>query len=445
MSVDSHLDAGSEPTPPDAIPLVVVGASAGGVEALSVFVAGLPTPFPAPIVVAQHLDPRRRSQLPEVLGPRSTLPVRVVEDRLTLEPGVIYLVPADRNVEISDNQVSVQGDSSRHRPMPSIDRLLTSASRVFGERLIAVILSGLGTDGAIGARHVKAAGGTVVVQDPRTADFPAMPQALAPDVVDIVSGPDRLGVLLSDLLSGTYPVTAADEERLLAGVARARSRSKRDRLLELQAPDDPAPPPAADGRHRRHPLRDYVRYVQEHPEEYERLVSSFLIKVTEFFRDPELFEFLREIAIPEVIDEARQRGNEIRIWSAGCATGEEAYSIAMLVAEALGDELSTFNVRIFATDLDGDAIALRPARGVPVGGGGRDRRATCVERYFSRDRRPATRWQGHPRRWSVFGQHDLAQRRAVPAHRHGLLPERADLLHAGAPEAGAAAVRVRAA
>ena len=302
-----HLDAGSEPTPPDALPLVVVGASAGGVEALSVFVAGLPKPFPAPIVVAQHLDPRRRSQLPKVLGPRSTLPVRVVEDRLTLEPGVIYLVPADRNVEISDNQVSVQGDSSRHRPMPSIDRLLTSASRVFGERLIAVILSGLGTDGAIGARHVKAAGGTVVVQDPRTGRLPRDAQALAPGAVDIVRGPDADRCAAERPPERRVPVTRGRRGATPAGVPRrVRDRSgidfssyKRPTILRrLQRRM------VATGATR---LRDYVAVVlRTIPRRYERLVSSFLIKVTEFFRDPDLFGYLREIAIPELDAEARR-------------------------------------------------------------------------------------------------------------------------------------------
>src|SRR5205814_10059820 len=105
-------------------------------------------------------------------------------------------------------------------------------------------------------------------------------------------------------------------------------------------------------------LDAYLHHLQTHPDEYQRLVSSFLIKVTEFFRDPELFTYLREQVIPELVAEARRRDNELRIWSAGCATGEEAYSLAILVAEALGDELEAFTVRIFATDLDVDAIAF---------------------------------------------------------------------------------------
>src|SRR5207245_6646698 len=105
-------------------------------------------------------------------------------------------------------------------------------------------------------------------------------------------------------------------------------------------------------------LRDYIHYLGSHPEEYQRLTSSFLIKVTEFFRDADLFGYLRDQVVPQLTADARSRGNELRLWSAGCATGEEAYSLAILVAEALGDQLREFSVRIFATDVDADAIAF---------------------------------------------------------------------------------------
>ncbi len=150
--------------------LVVVGSSAGGVEALSLLVATLPADFPAPLVLAQHLDPRQPSHLGEILARRSTLPVRTVTDQEHLDPGVVYVVPADRHVEIADHVVHLH-DNSGKRPMPSIDRLLSSAASVYGERLIAVILTGTGSDGASGAHAVKAGGGMVIIENPATAAY----------------------------------------------------------------------------------------------------------------------------------------------------------------------------------------------------------------------------------------------------------------------------------
>ena len=133
--------------------LVVVGSSAGGIEALSTLVAALPPNFPAPIVLAQHLDPTYSSHLGEILARRSTLPVRTVIDPEPLLPGVVYVVPADRHVEITDHVVRLRTDSetSRRSPKPSVDRLLTTAAHVYGERMIAVILTGTGSDGTLGA------------------------------------------------------------------------------------------------------------------------------------------------------------------------------------------------------------------------------------------------------------------------------------------------------
>jgi len=165
--------------------LVVVGSSAGGIEALSVLVGSLPADFPAPIVLAQHLDPSRPSNLNSILRRRTSLPVELVLSSSQLEKGKIYVVPSNRMVSILDGHVEVQEDAlKRNRPRPSVDLLLSSAAAVYGDRLIAVILTGSGSDGAVGAVDVKNAGGTVIVQDPQTARYPSMPLALPPTVVD---------------------------------------------------------------------------------------------------------------------------------------------------------------------------------------------------------------------------------------------------------------------
>ncbi len=159
--------------------LVVVGSSAGGIEALSILVSTLPANFSAPIVLAQHLDPNRPSSLDTILQRRTPLSVEVIHSRSNLQPGTIYVVPSNRHVSIVDGHVEVQSTHPK-RPTPSVDLLLSSAAEVYAERLIAVILTGSGSDGAAGAIEVKNLGGTVIVQDPQTARYPSMPLALPP-------------------------------------------------------------------------------------------------------------------------------------------------------------------------------------------------------------------------------------------------------------------------
>jgi two-component system CheB/CheR fusion protein len=392
--------------------LVVIGASAGGVEALSTLVSTLAPDFPAPIIVAQHLDPSRLSHLPEILGRRSKLPVRSVADQDQLLPGIIYVVPADHQVEITDHTVSVRTEGGRTRPTPSIDRLLESAAQAFGEQLVAVILTGLGSDGADGARRVKELGGTVVIQNPQTASHPEMPLSLAPTTVDIVAELEAIGPLLRDLLTGTYaPFRPDDDRRLRVLLEQVRARSGIDfstykeptirRRLQRRMLDT-----------NNNTLEDYTRYLRRHAEEYDRLANSFLIKVTDFFRDADLFNHLREQMLPALIREARGSGSELRLWSAGCATGEEAYSLAILVSELLGEELNNFTVRIFATDLDAEAVAFA-RRGVYPGSALKNMSAQLQDRYFTRS---DSGWEVRKavRGMVIFGQHDLGQRAPFP-------------------------------
>lgn len=347
--------------------LVVIGSSAGGIEALSTVLGALAPDFPTPIVIAQHLDPRRPSHLAEILARRSVLPVRTVTDQDTLTPGVVHLVPADRHIEISDQHVRLLSDSIP-RPMPSINLLLSSAASAYSERLIAVILTGTGSDGAVGAREVKAHGGTVLIENPETAAFPGMPASLAPNTVDLVADLPQIGPLLLRLLADT-PVPAADGETNAAVETDAQERSLESVLSQVREQSgidfSSYKRPTILRRMQRRmvatgvgDLTGYAQYLTRHPDEYQRLVASFLIKVTEFFRDATLFSALREQTLPDFIAYARSHGYTLRIWSAGCATGEEAYSLAILVTEALGEDIEQFNVQIFATDLDESAVAF---------------------------------------------------------------------------------------
>jgi two-component system CheB/CheR fusion protein len=398
--------------------LVVVGSSAGGIEALGILVSGLTEDFPAPIVLAQHLDPSRPSQLTGILERRSVVPVITVTESMKLQPGRVYVVPSNRHAVIQDGQVGLEGDHG-DRPRPSIDLLLSTAARSYGERLIAVILTGSGSDGAEGAVEVKEAGGCVVIQNPRTAAHPSMPGALPPTVVDHVVELEQIAPLLQDILRGTViekRIEGVDHgalDEVLSIVTHHGSIDFRQyksttilrRLSRRMA------------LNHTHTLEEYRDFLSSHPPEVAELTKSLLIKVTEFFRDPEAFAFLENEIVPKLIEAGRQRGRVLRLWSAGCATGEEAYSLALLLAHILGPELPEWSVRIFATDVDEDAIAYA-RRGFYPPSVLRNLSATYKAGFFEPMDR-GLRINKALRQMIIFGQQDLA--RGVPFPRIDLV------------------------
>lgn len=391
--------------------LVVIGASAGGIEALSLLMATLPESLSVPIVIAQHLDPNVTSHLGQILTRRSKLPVRTVGENAPehLVDGVIYVIPADSDVEITDDVIHLLPGMGQH-PMPSIDRLLSSAAHAYGERVIAIILTGSGSDGTAGAREVKAAGGAVLIENPATASYPTMPASLSPTTVDLVVDLDRMGPILTDLISGAQNLMSQSASDLLPNLLDKVRQHVGIDFTQYKSPT------ILRRLHRRmaatgaETLVDYSRYLDERPEEYQRLVASFLINVTEFFRDQPLFAYLCEHVIPEMI--AHASGKSLRIWSAGCATGEEPYSIGILLAEALGTEALRFNIRIFATDVDADAITFARRGQYPTASLA-SMPDTLRARYFT----PTE--HGYEvaksiRNMVIFGEHDLGQRAPFP-------------------------------
>ncbi|GAC1549239.1 MAG: hypothetical protein NVS2B7_25280 [Herpetosiphon sp.] len=393
------------------IQLVVIGSSAGGIEALSKLVATLNPEFPAAIVIAQHLDPTRHSHLGEILARVSPLRVVTVQNHSPLERGTVYVIPANNHVEITDHDMTVLTDGPG-RPKPSVDMLLTSAASIFKEQLVAVILTGTGQDGARGALAVKRAGGTVIVQNPSTAAFPGMPRAIAPESVDNIVDLPQIGPLLYALLTGTkHTSTSTGNHEVEEFLAQLHLRSgidfsaykpgtilrRLERRIVATATND---------------IAGYSQFLATHPEEYQKLVSTFLIKVTEFMRDAEFFTLLREEILPELIAYSRTHDHKLRIWSAGCATGEEPYSLAILLSEVLGPERGDFSIKIFATDLDTDAI-LFARSGIYPAAAIAELSHDLVERYFN----PGTNGyeiKKQVRSMVVFGEHDLAQRAPFP-------------------------------
>ncbi len=394
--------------------LVVVGSSAGGVEALSIFVGSLPDDFPAPIVLAQHLDPTRASNLDEILRRRTSLTVNLVTSVSRLLPGEIYVVPANRQVLIRDGHVEVKEDlSKRSRAKPSVDTLLSTAAEVYGEHLIAVILTGSGSDGAVGAVDVKNAGGMVIIQDPQTARYPSMPLALPPTMIDFEATIEQIGPLLYDLLMGvSFPRPEEKTEDVLRAILEQVSQQASVDFRSYKTSTILRRIGRRMAVTHKHSIQDYEEYLRHHPEEIGELVKAFLINVTQFFRDPEAFAYLKSDILPRLIEQARGRGRDLRLWAAGCASGEEPYSLAMLLTDMLSAEISEWNVKIFATDLDEAAISFARRglysenllRGIP---------SAYIERFFERVDH-GYRIAKTLRQMVIFGQQDLSRSAPFP-------------------------------
>ncbi len=390
--------------------LVVIGSSAGGIEALTRVVASLPSNFQTPIVIAQHLDPRRPSHLGEILSRRANLPVKVVEDTASLENGVIFVVPSNRLAEIVDGELHLR-PAKAGTVSPSVDLLLESAATAFGPGLTAVILTGSGSDGSAGAWHVKQAGGAVVIENPATAMFPSMPRSIPPSLVDATADIDSIGKVLQDLVADAA-TTSSDEARdFEAMLERIRERSGID-FSTYKTATIVRRLRGRMGATGHSSVADYGKQLETDGAEYARLISSLLIKVTEFFRDPKVFEYLRDQTLPTLIDEASRSGRQLRVWSAGCSTGEEAYSLAITLSEAMGRAVTPVDVRVFATDIDSAAIAFA-RRGLYPPAALQNVPAPVRERYFVKSE-GGYEVAKSLRTQMIFGEHDLGARAPFP-------------------------------
>ncbi|TKC98309.1 CheR family methyltransferase [Polyangium fumosum] len=368
----SAPDSHESPAPDQ--PLVVgVGASAGGLAAVQEFLRGIPEGAGLVIVVLLHVKPSASSLLSELLAKATTLPVVEAEDGMTLEPDHVYAVPSRSLVTLREDLLQVvpaESPAERHAP---IDHLLHGLARAYGESAVAVILSGDGSDGALGLRAVGEGGGFTMVQDPASARHDGMPQsALMTGVVDCVRPPDELAVELV-AYAAHRKKTSVDEDTLRRDITDAlpaiceillqgtghnfkhykTSTLTRRTLRRLQVL-------RIDSAH------GYLQRLRADRAEVDELFKDLLIGVTAFFRDPEAFEVLAKEVLARLIRD-RSPDQALRIWIPGCATGEEAYTIAMLVCEAQGAVSAAPAVQIFATDIDEQALATARLGAYPLG------------------------------------------------------------------------------
>ncbi len=384
----------SSPRASVAFPIVGIGASAGGLEALEQFLRHVPVASGMAFVIVQHLDPTRKGIMPELLQHATCMKVMQVKDRTKVRRDCVYVIPPNKDMSILRGVLHLLMPAAPRGQRLPIDFFLRSLAQDQGEKSVGVILSGMGSDGTLGLRAIKEKAGIVLAQEPMTAKFDGMPRsAIDAGLVDIVAPADELpGKILAYL---RHAPLIARPEGMLEGktqgtlekaVILLRSHTGHDfslykkntlyRRIERRM-----------HLHQIDKIAAYVRYLQENSQELDLLFKELLIGVTSFFRDPAAWEQLREKALPELIA-GRSPGQALRAWVPGCSTGEEAYSLAIVFKEVMEQVRPKCHLalQIFATDLDQDAID-RARQGFFPENMAADVSPERLSRFFSREER----------------------------------------------------------
>jgi two-component system CheB/CheR fusion protein len=356
-------------------PIVGIGASAGGLAAFEAFFSGMPTdtdPGMAFILV-QHLAPDRKSILTELVQRYTRMQVLDVEDGMVVQPNCTYIIPPGRDMAFLGGALHLlEPTAPRGQRMP-IDFFFRSLAQDQSERAIGIVLSGTGSDGTLGVRAIKGDGGMVMVQSPDTTEHDGMPRsALATGLVDYELPPAEMPAQII-----AYASQAISKPRRPATVPVPKIDTALKKILALLRTrighDFSQYKPGTIQRrierrmaiHQIETSEEYVRYLQQTPTEVEALFADMLIGVTSFFRDPDAFKVLEERVIPELFADKSPQG-VVRVWSAGCSTGEEAFSLAILLAEHQENFKQGIKVQVFATDIDRKSIATARAGAYPA-------------------------------------------------------------------------------
>jgi two-component system, chemotaxis family, CheB/CheR fusion protein len=355
---------------PQELVIVGLGASAGGLAALEQVLKNVPPTLGAAYVVVQHLDPEHASMLVELLQRVCALPVVEVTDGVKVRPDTVHVIPPNREMELFDGTLLLTVPNAPRGQRMAIDSFFRSLADEQGPRAVGVVLSGTGSDGALGLEAIHAAGGLCFVQDAASAGFDGMPAAALRAVRSaVVATAEQLPAALSAALSKRRPQLATGAERAsAAGLGRVLSvlrsvtgrdfsQYKRSSILRRIERRMGATSLAT--------IELYARHLREHPAEVKTLLQELLINVTTFFRDPEAFVALRAALSARLAVDGFE-GNTLRVWVGGCASGEEAYSIAIVLRELMEEQHSTLKVQIYGTDLDEEAIAMARAGVYPA-------------------------------------------------------------------------------
>jgi two-component system, chemotaxis family, CheB/CheR fusion protein len=342
-------------------PVVALGASAGGLEAFEQFFKAMPPDSGMAFVLVQHLDPSHASILSEILQRGTQMPVVEARNQMSIERNHVYVIPPNHDMVIERGCLNLSVSSRPRSVTLPIDRFFRSLAEDQGEFAVGIVLSGSGTDGTLGMREIHGVGGLCLVQSPSSAKFDGMPSSVieagfATQVLAVEDMPKALeaDARLRHLIAQGRETPIVEKHlarvlmRLRTGTGHDFSQYKKSTLGRRVA-----------RRMVQHGLADieaYERYLGKHPEEVQALFRELLINVTSFFRDTEVFDFLKKTVLPSLL-EKRAESDPLRIWVAGCATGEEAFSLAILLRELAEELHRELPVQIYSTDIDADAIA----------------------------------------------------------------------------------------
>ncbi len=345
------------------LPVAGMVASAGGLGAFKAFFEVMPADNGIAFVLIPHLDPRHESLMAPLLAKHTSMPVMEARQGQRLMANHVYVIPPNRNLTLRDGEIQLSEPPAHGAGETAIDPFLQSLADDQQERAVCIILSGTGTHGSQGLKAVKAAGGMVMVQDPRTADYDRMPlSAVDTGLADYVLAPEEMpGELVryvrhfvAGIAAQPGPAEAGDDLARILALLRARTkfdfRAYRKAMLMRRIQ-------RRMGLNHLDRLGDYLPVLRKRQEEFDKLTRDLLINVTGFFRDPEMFQVLESQVLPELIG-GHDADTSVRVWVPGCATGEEAYSIAMLLTERIAALGHARPVQVFATDVDQESLDL---------------------------------------------------------------------------------------
>lgn len=371
--------------------VVGLGASAGGLEALTRFFSAMPPDSGMVFIVVQHLSPNCRSMMGELLSNHTAMPVRMIENGILAELNSVYLQPPQTCLNLFNGRLLLDAFNSQQGLHLPIDYFFRSLAEDCKEKAVAVVLSGTGSDGCRGLPSIREAGGLILVQDTADAGFDGMPSsAAATGLADYICPAAEMPTKIAEYIRHPFvrkriEQVALDEEASLTRIIAL--------LRTQQGIDFTRYKPFTVIRRitrrmaiaRCASLHDYAEFLLPRPGEVSQLCRDLLIGVTKFFRDRREFDFFRERIIPQILEQAEGRNDEIRVWDAGCSTGEEAYTVAMLLYDHLSFRHAArkIKIKVFATDLDQHAVE-KAARGFYPDGIAADLPPYLLERYFSR-------------------------------------------------------------
>jgi len=388
--------------------IIAIGASAGGMEEINSFFDHTPLDGVAYVIV-QHLSADFKSRMVELLARHSKLVVKEAKNGVTIKSNEVYLIPNDQFMTIRNGKLVLTEKGKIPGPHLTIDAFFNSLAEECGNKAIGVVLSGLGRDGTEGIKNIKKSGGMVIARNPETSAFGSMPSnAIATGMVDFILEPESMPGAIEEYVKQEEELLAEsqeDEKVLAVIIALIKEKSPLD-FSDYKQTTILRRTKRRAAYHNFTSLEKYLDFLKTSPEELEALGKDFLISVTSFFRDPAAFNFIQDDILPGLLEKLKP-GEELKMWVAGCATGEEVYSMAMLIAEQLTGKFASIVVKLFATDIDSPALA-HAGKGVYQQGITKDVSPERLEKYFIKE---GDTFSIIPsiRKMVIFAQHDLVK------------------------------------